>query len=213
MGRDNMFVGKQDEYLIDHYMDIEYEAAFVCVDKEDMRERLRAVGAVLVRPEFLQKRTNFALPVGSEAERIGWARVRDEVDRITMSIKTCAGDGIEDQKEVCLAVDSFERAELFLVTLGCKKKSYQETKRELWTLDGAEVKIDTWPFIDPFVEIEAQSEAVVRSVSEKLGFDYAQAVFGPVHAICQRQYPHLTPERINNQTPLIVFDGSNPFLN
>ncbi len=26
-----------------------------------------------------------------------------------------------------------------------------------------------------------------------------------------QEYPHLTEERINNQTPLIVFSGKNPF--
>jgi len=193
-------------------MEIEYEAAFAAVDKDVVRKKLAEVGATLARAEFLQRRTNFTLPAGCEVAQIGWARVRDEGDKITMSIKTCSGYGIEDQKEVCLTVDYFETAELFLTTLGCQKKSYQETKRELWTLDEAEITIDTWPFLEPFVEVEAKSESVVRSVSEKLGFDYAQAIFGPVHVICQRQYPHLTEERINNQTPLIVFDGENPFL-
>lgn len=193
-------------------MDIEYEAAFADIDKEDMRERLRAAGAVLVRPEFLQRRENFTMPEGSAVEKIGWTRVRDEGDRITMSIKTCTGYGIEDQREICLTVESFEQAREFLLMLGCRKKSYQETRRELWTLDGAEVTIDEWPFVNPFVEIEAESEAKVRQVSERLGFDYAEAIFGPVHVICQRQYPHLTPERINNKTPLIVFGGENPFL-
>ena len=62
------------------------------------------------------------------------------------------------------------------------------------------------------MEVEAPSEAVVKLVSEKLGFDYSQAIFGPVHMMYQRKYPHLTVERINNQTPLIVFGGENPFL-
>jgi adenylate cyclase class 2 len=192
-------------------MEIEYEAAFADVDKEAMREKLRAVGATLVRAEFLQKRTNFTLPAGSAVEHIGWARVRDEGNRITMSIKTNAGERIEDQREICLTVEDFEQAETFLLTLGCRQKSYQETKRELWTLDGAEITIDTWPFLEPFVEVEAKSEAIVRAVSEKLGFDYAQAIFGPVDAVCRHQYPRLTAEYINNRIPRIVFDGENPF--
>ena len=129
-----------------------------------------------------------------------------------MSLKIVDGDRIEDQKEICLTVDSFDQAELMLGTLGCTKKSYQETRRELWTLDDTEVTIDEWPFVDPFVEVEGTSEAAVRSVSEKIGFDYRDALFGAVDIICMRQYPHLTADRINNRTPLIVFGGANPFL-
>jgi len=32
--------------------------------------------------------------------------------------------------------------------------SYQETRREKWMLDDAEVTIDTWPWIPTFIEIE-----------------------------------------------------------
>lgn len=122
-----------------------------------------------------------------------------------------ATDRIEDQKEICLTVDSFEQAEALLAALGCRRKAYQETKRELWTLDGVEIMIDEWPFLDPFVEIEGTSEEAVKSVAEKLGFDYAQAIFGAVDVVYMRKYPHLTADRINNHTPSIIFECENPF--
>ncbi|MCX6762561.1 MAG: hypothetical protein NT093_02140 [Candidatus Moranbacteria bacterium] len=66
-------------------MQIEYEATFENIDKEEMRERLKKAGAKLVRSEFLQKRTTFNIP-GKKYENIGaWARVRDEGDKITLS--------------------------------------------------------------------------------------------------------------------------------
>ena len=191
-------------------MKIEYEATFPDVDKREVREKLLAVGATLVKSEFLQKRVVFNLPKGHEIPG-GWVRVRDEGDRITMSLKVVDGEHIENQKETCLTVDDFDEAVNLLLSLGCEKKSYQETKRELWTLGGTEVTIDEWPFLRPFVEVEGQSEESVKQVSEKLGFDYAQALFGAVDILYIRQYPHLTKERIN-QAPLIVFDGENPFI-
>ncbi len=191
-------------------MNIEYEATFPEVDKREVRARLLAVGATLVKPEFLQKRVVFNLPKGHEIPG-GWLRVRDEGDRITMSLKVVDGTHIENQKEICLKVDSFDEGVNLFLSLGCEKKSYQETRRELWTLDGTEVTIDEWPFLRPFVEVEGKSEASVRAVSEKIGFDYTQALFGAVDVLYMRQYPHLTFDRIN-QTPLIVFDGENPFV-
>jgi hypothetical protein len=72
------------------------------------------------------------------------------------------------------------------------------------------VTIDEWPFLRPFVEVEGQSAESVKQVSEKIGFDYAQALFGAVDVLYIRQYPYLTFDRIN-RAPLIVFDGENPF--
>lgn len=190
-------------------MKIEYEATFPDVDKREVREKLLAVGATLVKPEFLQKRVVFNLPKGHEIPG-GWMRVRDEGDRITMSLKVVDGEHIENQKETCLTVDDFDEAVNLLLSLGCEKKSYQETKRELWTLGGTEVTIDEWPFLRPFVEVEGQSAESVKQASEKIGFDYAQALFGAVDVLYIRQYPYLNFDRIN-RAPLIVFDGENPF--
>ncbi|MBP9801548.1 MAG: CYTH domain-containing protein [Candidatus Moranbacteria bacterium] len=190
-------------------MNIEYEATFAAVEKDVIRKKLLEAGAVLVRPEFLQKRVVFRMPVGHEIPG-GWVRVRDEGDKITMSLKVIDGSHIENQKEIFLTVSNFEEAIHFLLALGCTEKSYQETRHEIWTLDDTEVTIDERPFLEPFVEIEGQSEDLVRSVSLKLGSDYTQAIFGAVDVLYIGQYPHLTAERINNQTPLIVFLGENP---
>ncbi len=44
----------------------------------------------------------------------GWLRVRDEGDKVTMSLKVVDGDAIADQKEVQLVINSFERGCRFL---------------------------------------------------------------------------------------------------
>lgn len=108
-------------------MQIEYEATFLDIDVEDMRKRLLASGATLVKAEFLQKRTVFRLPKSIEITG-GWVRVRDEGDKITLSLKVVDGNNIEDQKEVCLKIDDYQQAEILLVALGCEQKAYQETK-------------------------------------------------------------------------------------
>ena len=116
-------------------MDIEYEATYINVDKEEIRKKLIEVKAVLIKKEFLQKRTVFNLPKGNYING-GWLRVRDEGDRITMSLKVVDGNKIYNQKETQLTVDDFEEAKKFLQGIGCDKRAYQESKRELWNLDG-----------------------------------------------------------------------------
>lgn len=191
-------------------MKVEYEATFTNIEKNDIRRNLGQVGARLVRAEFLQKRVTFHLPEGHEIPG-GWARIRDEAGKITLSLKVVDGTNIENQKEVLLEVNNFEDARTLLVTLGCREKAYQENKRELWLLDNVEITIDEWPFLEPFIEVEGVSEEAVRLVSEKLGFNYKDALFCAVTTLYSQKYG-LDENIINNQTPKIVFDMENPFL-
>lgn len=191
-------------------MKIEYEATFEDINKDEVGAELKKAGALLIRPEFMQKRVVFHLPAGNELVG-GWLRVRDEGDKITMSLKVVNGEKIEDQKEICLKVDNFEEADLFLKTIGCQQKAYQETKRELWSLDGVDITIDEWPFLEPFVEVEGPSEELVRNVAEKLGFDYDKALFCAVDVLYSKKY-NVPTDLINNQTPEIKFEGENPFI-
>lgn len=193
-------------------MEIEFEATYTNTSKIQIRKKLKIAGAILVKPEFLQKRCTFNFPKGHEIEG-GWLRVRDEQDKITLSLKVVSGNTrIDEQKEIELTVDSFESACELLKLTGCKQKAYQENLRERWELDGVEITIDEWPYLEPFVEIESDSEAKVKTVSEKLGFDYSKAYFGAVGGLYAEKY-QIDENRINNHTPEILFDmEENPFL-
>lgn len=188
---------------------IEYEATFSNIDKDDIRERLEKVGALLIKPEFLQKRIPFNLP-NEPYSKSKFVRVRDEGDKITLSYKSFKGDKIEDQNEICLVVDNFDNTVELLKEIGCEPKSYQETRREVWKLNNVEIMIDEWPFLEPLVEIEGDSEEEVKNVSEKLGFDYSKALFGPTSKIISLKYG-ISEEKIN-LLPKIVFDMENPFI-
>lgn len=190
-------------------MDIEYEATFTNIDKNEMRTKLKKAGAKLIRPEFLQKRIVFHLPKGCKIKN-GWLRIRDEGNKITMTLKVVDGMRIRDQKEINLEVSDFEKANQFLTILGCKKKAYQENKRELWELDSVEITIDEWPFLESILEIEGKSEKAVKSVCKKLELNYSKALFCAIGAIYSKKYG-ISEDIINNKTPKIIFKMKNPF--
>ncbi|MFH1583303.1 MAG: CYTH domain-containing protein [Candidatus Falkowbacteria bacterium] len=192
-------------------MQIEYEATFTDINKKESREKLKKIGARLIKPEFLQKRVVFNLPSGHEIKG-GWLRVRDEGDKITMSLKIVDGNRIDDQKEIMLKINDFQSAILFLGIIGCEKKAYQETKRETWCINDVEICLDEWPFLEPLLEIEGSSEEAVKVVVEKLGFDYSLAKFCSADTIYSEKYG-ISEDVFNNQTPRICFDMENPFLN
>jgi len=191
-------------------MEIEYEATFENINKDEIRDKLKVIGAVLVKPECLHKRVTFNLPLSVRVPN-SFVRVRDEGDKITVTLKVVEGHGIEKMKEINLDVDSIEKAQELLLFLGCVKKAYQENKRELWKLNDTEITIDEWPFLAPIVEIEGSSENRVKEVAEKLDFDYKDAIFGPITVVYAKKYG-ISEDVINNKTPKIVFDMDNPFL-
>jgi adenylate cyclase class 2 len=189
-------------------MKIEYEATFIDIKKDQVRQKLKELGATLKRAEFMQKRATFNLPRGHEING-GWLRVRDEGNKITLTLKVVDGNKIENQKEILLNVDSFEQAVSLLSTIGCSKKSFQESKRELWILDGTEITIDEWPFLEPYVEVEGKTEQAVKDASKKMGFDYSKALFCTVDTIYEMKYG--VSKDVVNKTPEIKFNTKNPF--
>lgn len=192
-------------------MNIEFEATFKDIDRDEIRNKLEDFGAELVKKEFLQKRSTWNVPSDCKIDK-SWLRVRDEDGKITLTFKSQGSkETIEDQKEIELKVDDYAQAELFLETIGCNKKSYQETKREIWKLDEVEIMIDEWPFLEPFIEVEGRNEDEVKKVSEKLGFNYSKAVFGPVGILYSEKYD-VTEEFVNNEVKEILFDSDNPFI-
>ncbi len=192
-------------------MEIEFEATFPNIDKTAIRQSLKNVGAVLIRPKFLQTRVIINPPEFMKNEK-AWIRLRDEGDRVTLTYKVIDGDKIEDQKEICLVVDNFAKTLEFLEKIGCKIKAYQESTRELWLLAGVEICLDEWPYLPSFVEIEGKSEQAVKAVATKIGFDYSKALFGNVGTLYEKTYG-IKPHLIHEQIPRLTFSDPNPFIN
>jgi adenylate cyclase class 2 len=185
-------------------MNQETEVMFGTIDKDAVRAKLREVGATLKRVEHDQKRMVFDLPTPDTNK---WLRVRDEGDRVTLSYKE-AGTTLEAQQEIEVVVSDFARTCEIVSMLGCTPRSKQETKREEWFLDGATVTIDTWPHLEPLIEIEGDTEEVIKAATAKLGFDYSRGIFGTVNLLYKAKYGKFI-EDLPGKT--LAFEGGNPF--
>lgn len=175
-------------------MKVELEAKFLNVDIEDIRSRLKAAGARLEHPMRDMRRALIEEP--HHAAENMFIRIRDEGDKVTLTLKKKTKSlheaTINSTYEIETTVGDFETTvELFKVA-GWHYMTYQESRRETWELDGVEIVIDEWPWINPYIEIEAESEGAVRSVAEKLGFDWGDARFGSVDIIYTKVYPNMT---------------------
>ncbi len=171
-----------------NFMQVEIEAKFLDINPDGLRDILKKNGAVLVHEERLMRRKNFDYP-DSRLEKIGgWIRVRDEGDKVTLAYKQLLNRNIDGTKELSLIVEDFDKICSLLSTIGLENKSYQETKRERWDLEGVEVTIDTWPWLPTFVELEGKSEEILQKIAKQLSLDWTKAIHGSVENAYQTYY-------------------------
>jgi adenylate cyclase class 2 len=167
----------------------EYEGKAIRIDKDEIRAKLKELGAKLVFEEKKFSRYTFDLPKSAElSEKDGaWIRLRTDGDSTELTLKV-RSDTIDSVKEVSFNVENVEPTLEFLKLVGCKQKNFQENLRERWELDGVEFDIDTWPKANPWLEIEAESEDKVKEYFEKLGLDFSKAYFGSADIVFSREY-------------------------
>lgn len=178
-------------------MKTEIEAKFLNINQDEIRSKLKEIGAILKYPERLMKRKVFDYPDERLRKEGAWVRVRDEGDgEITLSYKKLVDRTLYGTKEITLDVSNFETMCDFLQACGFDSKSYQETKREKWILGTSEITIDTWPWIPTFVEIESETEEEIHRVSNLLGFDWAKALHGSVETAYQALF-NVTDDEID----------------
>lgn len=183
-------------------MNTEIEAKFLNIDRDEMRRLLAAAGYDCTQPDYLMRRMVFDTPATGKGS---WARVRDEGSKVTVTYKrTLDMSRVDGTEEIEIIVDSFDEAAKLLSAFGLTRKSYQETRREIWHKGAVEVVIDEWPGAPCFIEIEAATEGLVRDAANELGFDWALALFGPVGVVYETVgISHLAI----NQAPLLTFDN------
>lgn len=168
----------------------EIEAKFLDIDADSLRAKLKGLGFECTRPWSLMRRYTFMLnEIAKPADVVAqWARVRDEGDKVTMTLKRVADESVIDQtEETEFEVSNFESAVKFMQRLGFHDFAFQESYRESWHKDDLEVTLNEWPGIKVFAEVEAPSEAQVRDLSQLLKFDYNTALFSGVSTIYDKK--------------------------
>jgi adenylate cyclase class 2 len=183
-------------------MDIELEAKFVNINPEEIRTKLKNLGARLYYKERLMKRKVYEHPTQKDND---WFRVRDEGDRITLSYKKLTDRSLYGTEEVMFTVPDFDQACRFLESTHLKFVAYQETKREMWHLGSTEITIDTWPWIPTLLEIEGQKEEEIKDVVLKLDLDWKNVLHGSVENIYAMNYD-VTEEEVCDWPEITFID-------
>lgn len=100
-----------------------------------------------------------------------WVRLRQN-NKSVLTIKHILEkntSNFQNVLEIEFEVSSLEQANLFLESIGIAKRSYQEKIRYSYLYKNAEIEIDIWPLIKPYMEIECADENLINEIVEKLG--------------------------------------------
>lgn len=170
-------------------MQTEIEVKFLRVDPDDIRNRLKSVGATCKQPMQMMRRVIF--DNDTMIHDGAFLRIRDEGHRISMTYKRYDEMSLTGAKEIEITVSDYDKALELVRAIGVKPRSIQEARREIWHLGKVEVVIDEWPWISPFVEIEGPTEQAVKDAANKLQFNWDDAAFGDIMTAYRNEYPHL----------------------
>lgn len=194
-------------------MKTEIEAKFLNVDFDEIREMLTNLGAILEEPMRMMRRYTFDnayMKRGKDA----FVRVRDEGKKTTVTYKQFDSLSLHGAKEIEIEVSDFDLAVALMREIGAGEEgqSYQESRRETWRLGQAEIVLDEWPWLKPYIEIEGDTEEVVRQTADLLGLLWNDAVFGDVMVAYRAEYPHLSEKNTVGTIAKVCFGDPLPHI-
>jgi len=187
-------------------MEIEFEAKFLDINRNELVNKMKALGAKLSQPNTVYKRCMYGL---CDVKR-GYVRVRDEGNKTTLTAKIYKDSQFPQEYELDIKND-FENGKAFLNALNLTEKSYHETMREKWNLslgkspsDNCEIAFDYIPGIPLYVEIECKSKANLNKAIRKLALNNSKKYFGS-YGKCYVEYYGMSENDINNDISSLTF--------
>ena len=148
-------------------MAVEFEGKVLDVDPAETAAAILAAGG-RHRGEMLLRRYVYDIVPGDTTR---WIRLRDNGSVATLAVKEIAHDGVDGTVETEIVVDDFDTAAVLLARAGHIAKSYQENRRDSYSLDEVRLEIDSWPLIPPYLEIEGDTAGAVHDTARRLGID------------------------------------------
>jgi len=155
----------------------EIEVKFLNINPKLIEKKLKKIGAKKVF-EKLYKRRVFDYPDLRLDKQGAWIRLRDEGEKKMLAFKQRVGVETHDGKtsyksmeEVEVEISNLEKTAEILSKIGLKEKHYVENKRIRYQLGNIEFDIDSFPKLEPYLEIEASSWQEIDKAIKLLGLN------------------------------------------
>ncbi len=108
-----------------------------------------------------------------------WIRLRKSNDKIELTTKHVfekKNMKLQAVGEREINTSSFEETNSILESIGIVKKSYQEKIRYSYHFNGADIEIDIWPMLKPYIEIECEDVSIIEDIIQKLEYSDKEIV-------------------------------------
>jgi adenylate cyclase class 2 len=154
---------------------LEIEVKFHLTDAAEMRRRLVGLGATH-GPKVFESNTRFDDRDGTLQRADRLLRLRqDQTCRLTFKRKPADADReVKVFHELEVAVDDFERMSAILNAIGFFRVQIYEKWRQTFSLQGAEICIDTMPY-GLFLEIEGTKQQI-QSIAKQLELPWEKRI-------------------------------------
>ena len=100
-----------------------------------------------------------------------WLRLRQSNDKVLLTSKHILekkNTNFQNVLETEIEVSSLEETNLLLESIGIAKRSYQEKIRYSYKYKSAEIEVDIWPLLKPYMEIECDDENTINELIDLL---------------------------------------------
>ena len=145
-------------------MNNELELRILDVDVTKVIKKLNSLGAKKVGSWDYTRYIYDTNPVDENK----WIRLRFDGKKTELTYKNYRSNLIDGVEELEIEVSDLEKANQFLEILGYTHRSVQQNKRIRYMLDDVEIDIDTWPHLNPFVEVEGPTVDKVNKTIDLL---------------------------------------------
>lgn len=133
-------------------------------------------------PDIVDKITNFKelseLPISDRIKTLlinpnKWVRLRDTNGNVTLTVKHVFEKNIDSVQKVGeyeIEVNSVDDADQLLTALGFAKRNVQEKIRTQYRYKEAEIDLDEWPLLQPYMEIESSDTSLYQEIIDLCGY-------------------------------------------
>jgi len=152
---------------------LEIEASFDDIDETKIKKLIKENGGKLINKKRIMPIKRYYVP-----SRKGnyFIRIRDEGDKITMTIKEWKNKKDKYPIEREVIIDSIEEGDAILKFFGCKKLYDLEKIRETWEVCGCkEVVFDSYPGLPTYMEIDCHTLPQLKKAANMLGYNMGEA--------------------------------------
>lgn len=108
-----------------------------------------------------------------------WIRLRKSNDKIELTVKHVyekENGKLQKVQEYEIKVSDLDETNQILESIGVVKRNYQEKLRHSFEYNDAEIEIDQWPLLEPYMEIECDDETLIQVIINKLEFNNKEVV-------------------------------------